>query len=225
MIFHEIDMTGKFYAQEVDALPTWTSSDKRRLLYLNTTGVYYVGGNTDWEAITTGGNNGYLSRITADTHIGTITPSADNSIDLGAIALRYANVYAVNFQGTTTTATYADLAEKYTTDQVYPVGTLMTITENEEFEMSATENTWDVVTGVVSDKPGFVMNADSVGQEIGQVGKTPIRVIGPTVKGGYLMNAGNGCAKMTSGTTDMIAIALESNDESDEKLVMSYLKL
>lgn len=225
MIFHEIDMTGKFYAQEVSTLPTWTSDDKRRLIYLNTTGVYYVGGDTAWEAITTGGNDGYISRTTADTHIGTITPSADNSINLGAVALRYANIYAVNFVGISTTATYADLAEKYTTDQVYPVGTLMTITENEEFEMSATDSVWDIVTGVISDKPGFVMNADSVGQEIGQVGKTPIRVIGSVVKGGYLTNAGNGCAKMTSGTTDIMAIALESNFEEDEKLVMSYLKL
>lgn len=225
MIFHEIEMTGKFFAQEVDALPSWTSSDKRRLLYLNTTGVYYMGGNASWEAMTTGGNGAYISASGSDVHAGTITPDTDNAYDLGATALRYANVYAVNFVGISSTSTYADLAEKYTTDQVYPVGTLMTITENEEFEMSATENTWDIVTGVISDKPGFVMNADSVGQEIGLVGKTPIRVVGSTVKGGYLMNAGGGCAKMTSGTTDIIAIALETNDDPDEKLIMSWLKL
>ena len=35
MIFHEIDMQGKIWVEEVDALPTWTTSDIRRLLYLD----------------------------------------------------------------------------------------------------------------------------------------------------------------------------------------------
>lgn len=223
MKFHEIEMGGKFWVEEVGSLPVWTSSDEKRILYYN--GSYYVGGSSSWGKLTTGGNDAYISASGSDIHAGTISPSVDNTIDLGTSSERYANVYAVNFVGTTTTATYADLAEKYTTDQTYPVGTLMTITENEEYEMSATDDPWDIVTGVISDKPGVILNADSVGQEIALVGKTPLRVIGPTVKGGFLMNAGNGCAKMTSGTSDMIAVALETNDEDEEKLVTSWLKL
>jgi len=223
MIFHEIEMTGKIWVQIVTSNPTWATTDKGRVIYNSTSGVYYVGGNAAWEAMTTGGNSAYISSLVDDTHNGDITPSGDNVLDLGASGLRYANVYAVNFQGTTTTATYADLAEKYTTDKDYPIGTLMTIPENPEFEMTSTNNEWDVVTGVISDKPGFIMNADGNGQPIAQVGKTPIRVVGPVEKGDYLTNNGNGVAVRTSGT--MIAIALETNNEEDEKLIMSWLKL
>lgn len=223
MIFHEIDMVGKIWVEEVTSLPVWSASDERRLVYYNDN--YYVGSSSGWETLTTGGNGAYISASGSDLHAGTIRPETDNTYDLGSANKRYSSVYAVSFEGITTTATYADLAEKYTMDKEYPVGTLMTITENEEFEMASTDETWDIVTGVISDKPGFLLNADCIGQPVALVGKTPVRVVGSVIKGGFLMNDGNGCAKMTSGTTDMMAIALETNMDEEEKLVMCLLKL
>lgn len=221
MKFHEIEMVGKFWVQEVTSLPTWTPADEKRVLYYNDT--CYVGGSTGWEQITTGGNDAYLSRLVDDTHNGDITPSGDNVLDLGASGLRYARVYAVSFEGVTTTATYADLAEKYTMDKEYSVGTLMTITPNEEFEMSQCTKEWEVVTGVISDSPGFLLNADSVGQPLALVGKTPVRVTGPIEKGDNLSSNGDGTAVRTSGS--MMAIALETNTDESEKLIMCLLKL
>lgn len=221
MRFHEIEMVGKFWVQEVTSLPTWTAADEKRVLYYNDT--CYVGGSTGWEQITTGGNGAYISALVDDTHNGDITPSGDSVLNLGSSGLRYANVYAVNFQGITTTATYADLAEKYTMDREYPVGTLMTITPDLEYEMSSCTKEWEVVTGVISDNPGFLLNADSVGQPVALVGKTPVRVTGSIEKGDYLQSNGDGTAVRTSGT--MMAVALETNEDESEKLVMCLLKL
>lgn len=223
MRFHEIEMVGKFWAQEVTSLPTWSAADEKRVLYNSTNGYLYVGGSAGWEMVTTGGNDAYISALVDDTHNGDLLPSGDNVLDLGSGSYRYANVYAVNFVGTTTTATYADLAEKYVMDKEYPVGTLMTITPDLEYEMSSCTKEWEVVTGVISDKPGFLMNADSIGQPVALAGKTPIRVTGPIEKGDYLQSNGDGTAVRTSGT--MMAVALETNEDEGEKLVMCLLKL
>ena len=216
-------MKGKFWVEEVDALPTWTSTDKRRIIYYNNN--YYVGGSNDWQMITIGGSDAYISAITDDTHSGDLSPSGDNVINLGSISKRYANVYAVNFQGTTTTATYADLAEKYTMDKEYPVGTVLKVSMENEYDMTIAENYWDFPAGVISDKPGFILNSNSKGIPVALVGKTPVRVVGPTFKSDYLTLNGNGTVTHTTGTQNVIAISLEDSVIEEEKLVMCLLKL
>ena len=84
-------------------------------------------------------------------------------------------------------------------------------------------NTWGVIAGVISDKPGFLLNADSIGQPVALVGKIPVRVKGEIEKGDYLSSNGDGTAVRTSGS--MMAIALETNLDEEEKLVMCLLKL
>jgi len=54
----------------------------------------------------------------------------------GAIAARdgSGDIYATVFRGLATSANYADLAEKYTTPEVYPVGTVVVINTGDESE-------------------------------------------------------------------------------------------
>lgn len=131
------------------------------------------------------------------------------------------NLNANLFQGTATSARYADLAEKYTTDQDYPVGTVMAVGGKEE---TRSANSSDIVIGVISEKPAYLMNSDIEGQAIGLKGRVPVRVLGPVLKGQAVYSYTNGVAS-TIKTTGLVGIALESNDTEGEKLVECVLKV
>jgi hypothetical protein len=113
MEFQEIDTTGKIWVQRLAAIPTWTTADKGRIIYNTANGYYYFGGASAWVIMTTGVNTNYISAIASDSHAGTITPTVNNTYNLGSATYKYANVYATNFQGISTSAKYADVAEKY----------------------------------------------------------------------------------------------------------------
>lgn len=107
-------------------------------------------------------------------------------------------VIAETFIGRSTTANYADLAEYYKADQDYAIGTLMSIETDEDAEHEVC--LWDEnkpYAGVISDKPGFTLNADEENREgswvkIALTGRVEIRctkVLGETTeinKGIYL---------------------------------------
>ena len=45
---HGLDLQGNFYIHEVPTLPTWTSGDKRRIIYVTADNKFYFGGNAAW---------------------------------------------------------------------------------------------------------------------------------------------------------------------------------
>lgn len=45
---HGLDLKGKIFIEEVAVRPTWTSSDKRRIIYVTNTDKFYFGGSADW---------------------------------------------------------------------------------------------------------------------------------------------------------------------------------
>lgn len=129
---------------------------------------------------------------------------------------------AVNLlYGTATSARYADLAEKYTTDKEYAVGTILTI--GGEQEATATTTFGQLALGPVSQNPAYLMNSDSEGQAIALKGRVPVRIVGAIVKGQPIC-ASNviGCA--TYGQVNTIGIALETNMDLEEKLVECFIK-
>ena len=132
------------------------------------------------------------------------------------------NLAANVFNGTSTSARYADLAEKYVTDKEYPVGTLMMI--GGDAEATACENEHGICIGVISTKPAYLMNSEAEGQAVALVGRVPVRITGPVNKGEPVHVAENGTASV-EGKGDMIGIALESNDRHEETLVECILKL
>lgn len=87
-----------------------------------------------------------------------------------------------------TSALYADLAEKFETDQVYPVGTVIVIGGEKEATQSTVEHDTKVI-GVISDKPSYLMNAGALGQPIGLTGRVPCRVIGKVQRGDILVTS------------------------------------
>lgn len=68
MDFYNIIMKGQFFVEILESLPTWTSSDKGRLVYDSTTNSVYFGTNTRWSAggILEGGVTGQTLRKKSD---------------------------------------------------------------------------------------------------------------------------------------------------------------
>lgn len=133
------------------------------------------------------------------------------------------NLTANVFNGTATSARYADLAEKYTTDKEYPVGTVVVIAgANETAECTASYMISQPAVGVVSDKPAYTMNSESSGQAIALVGRVPVRVIGPVLKGQQIMAGLDG--KAIVGTINPIGQALETNGYYGEVIVECLIK-
>lgn len=122
------------------------------------------------------------------------------------------NLLANTFDGTATAAQYADLAEKYLADIQYDVGTVVCIGGEKEIT-AATYG--DRAIGIVSGKPGFIMNSHLEGGTLVALkGRVPVKVQGTVKKGDKLVPAQNmyGAASAANKTdTDYFAIALEDH--------------
>jgi hypothetical protein len=177
------------------------------------------------------------SNVYADTFTGEATRAGTLKVDnssnyreartsatANTVAVRDAtgNIAANLFQGTATQAQYADLAEKYTTDQEYSVGTVMAVGGTAEARAAKVN---DLAIGVISLEPAFMMNSDlEHGQYIGLKGRVPVRVTGPVSKGQAVYAWQDGIAS-TIASNGLVGIALETNNDEDEKLVECVLKV
>lgn len=136
------------------------------------------------------------------------------------IAARDANadLTARIFNGTATSARYADLAEKYLADKDYEPGTVVMIGGEKEVT-SADVNTRAI--GVVSTSPAFMMNKDlEGGTYIALKGRVPCKVYGAVKKGDRLVAGPGGAAIAAHGNyANVFAIALESNNDLNVKIV------
>lgn len=151
--------------------------------------------------------------LTLTPTVSAITKTGTNGTgDIGQTGNRFGTIY-----GTASSAKYADLAEKYTTDKEYPAGTVVVISEEEGFECKQSWISGQYALGVVSTNPAFLMNDEADGQPIALKGRVPVRVIGPIRKGQRIMAAPNGAAK--AGNDNVIGQALETNLDPSEKLV------
>jgi hypothetical protein len=131
---------------------------------------------------------------TIDATTGNIYPSSNASVNIGTTAAYFNNVYAVNFLGTSTTAKYADLAERYTSDANYEPGTVVDFGGDREVTLSNIDSS-PSVAGVVSTNPAYMMNSDSDGLYIALVGRVPTKVTGPVRKGQMMVSNGDGTAR------------------------------
>ena len=132
------------------------------------------------------------------------------------------NMSAVVFNGTATSARYADLAEKYLPDTDYEVGTVMVVGGEKEI----TACRWGQrAVGVISANPAFMMNTDlEGGVYVALKGRVPVKVVGTVKKGDRLIASNNGCAVAgVPHSNDVFAIALESSDNQEQKLIEAVI--
>ena len=142
-----------------------------------------------------------------------VKTGTNGSGDIGQSANRFSIIY-----GTSTSARYADLAEKYTTDQEYEAGTVIVVASAGDAEGTASYTTGQRVLGVVSTNPAFIMNDDLDGQAIALRGRVPVKVVGPIRKGQALICNQDGKG-IYGDTNNSFAIALETNEDHSVKLV------
>jgi hypothetical protein len=155
-----------------------------------------------WELTTDGTNYsviGDASALPGNTTIGgNLTPTTDNTLNLGSSSFKFNTVYATTFNGQATTAQYADLAENYQADKAYEPGTVVEFGGAEEVTIAAPGSAR--IAGVVSSAPGFLMNSGLRGANVVAVaftGRVPCKVTGAVRKGDMLVASGNGHATVT----------------------------
>ena len=145
--------------------------------------------------------------------------SGNNLNDKTLVDIR-ANV----FHGKATTSEYADLAENYTTDKEYPVGTVICV--GGEHEATAT-TPGSMPIGVISDKPAYLMNSAGEGQAVALKGRVPVLIAGKIDKGDlvYVSSIDGTASKLADDGANLVGIALENNADNEVKLVECVLKV
>ena len=129
------------------------------------------------------------------------------------------------FQGTATSAQYADLAEKYTADADYAPGTVVILGGDAEVTQCTTYADTRVA-GIVSTDPAYLMNSHQKGEFVVAValqGRVPCRVKGTIRKGDLLVTGSTpGVAQKFTGTYypgTIIGKAIESHEGAEEGII------
>lgn len=130
-------------------------------------------------------------------------------------------------------ATYADLAERFESDTVYPVGTVVEIGGANEVT-AVVEDLSEKVFGVVSNTAAYLMNSmagdDETHPPIALSGRVTVRVVGHINKGDRLVSAGNGLGRaakpneVNAFNTFGRALAKKTTDEEGTILAVVLAK-
>ena len=130
---------------------------------------------------------------------------ADTDTELEAATL--VDIRANVVHATSTSAQYADLAERYATDTPLAVGDVVKLGGSEEVTICE-EQMSDQVFGVVSEAPAFLMNAEAGDNQthpmIALKGRVLVKLQGTAQPGDRIVSAGNGEAKV-AGIEDCTA--------------------
>ena len=147
-----------------------------------------------------------------------IEPDTDATYDIGTSLKGYNTVYAK-----ATSAQYADLAEVYTSDSQYDVGTVVVFGGDAEITQSKLAND-TAVAGVISEDPAYLMNSGSEGQPVALVGKVKCKVHGMISKGDLLTTSGEhpGHAKkaMSPVLGSIVGKAMEDSTTAGESVIL-----
>lgn len=153
--------------------------------------------------------------------VGGVYQTASSSTSPNTIVARdnSGNVSAGTFNGAATTSYYADLAEKYLTDNKYEPGTVVSVGGTAEVTAAVAG---DTPIGVVSTQPGYMMNSElKGGTYIALKGRVPVKVVGPVTKGDRMIPTETGNARSSCDSIDLgvFAISLETSNHRGVKLV------
>lgn len=154
------------------------------LRYVPTDDVFTIGGT-----ITLRGSNGGIT-VSGNILPGTNNPT-DSGQNIGASTNRWNTVWASTFNGTATTALYADLAENYLGDAHYEPGTVLVFGGDEEVTLCNIKGSRRIA-GVVSTNPAYLMNSALEGEHVIAValqGRVPCKVLGRVEKGDLLVTS------------------------------------
>lgn len=200
-----------------------SSTSGNGFIVRGTTGTGYartlVAGNSIEITNTDGTGGNPTIGLTLAPTVTSITKTGTNgSGDVGQTGNRFNVLY-----GRSTSATYADLAERYTTDKEYIPGTVIVVALSNDVDATQSFEVGQRVIGVVSTNPAHVMNDECDGQAIGLTGRLPVLVNGPIKKGQTIISTPDGKAMVGDGP-NVFGQALETNLDAGVKLVECIIK-
>lgn len=184
-----------------------------------------------------GGNTYHEVSIISDNSIPVAAFSSDNDFTVNVadpMAVHFPNgiktgvtlsaTSGSKFHGTATTAEYADLAELYSSDELYQPGTVVKLGGDAEVTQT-TEKRDEEVFGVVSTEPAYLMNSTLQGTTVAVAlaGRVPCKVEGEVKKGQRLTSSDTpGVAQVAdedSTQWQIIGRALEDKTTSEVGLI------
>jgi len=123
-----------------------------------------------------------------------IVNGAGNAVgNIGSSSSYFNKVFAQS-----TTALYADVAERFASDEIYEPGTVVELGGSAEITR-VRHDASDSVFGVISTRPAFTMNGgagdDDTHPPVAMTGRVPVKVTGIVNKGDRLISAGAGMAR------------------------------
>ena len=132
-------------------------------------------------------------------------------------------------KGTALNALWGDVAEYYKCNKNEVLSPGMLVRFGGEYEITKTKPNGREVFGVISSKPGIILNDESkeIGEKVALVGKVPVRIIGKVEKfDEIVLSETLGVGRVKKNDSEKtIAIALEANANENEKLVKCVTKL
>lgn len=174
------DSDGRLLVSGNDVILRNQTSDGNLLIQINDGGVNTTVLNINGANATVG--------VTSITNLG-----ANATGNIGSSSNYFNTVFA-----TATTALYADVAERFETDQIYEPGTVVELGGVKEITMVRNELS-DSVFGVISTRPAFTMNGgagdNNTHPPVAMTGRVPVKTVGQVRKGDRLVSAGNGIAR------------------------------
>ena len=173
--------------------------------------------------ITMYGANG-MTAIAGTTTVNTagrataIVNGAGNAVgNIGSSSSYFNTVFAQ-----ATTALYADVAERFASDEIYEPGTVVELGGSAEITRVQFDAS-DKVFGVISTRPAFTMNGGAGDNDthppVAMTGRVPVKVTGIVNKGDRLISAGDGMARAAqpgeATSFNVIGRALSSKSTTD----------
>ena len=158
---------------------------------------------------------------------GAILPTSNTTVNLGSTGMWFNTFYGVSVQ-----AQYADLAERFETDQPYDPGTVVALGGVKEITAAVDDLSEDVF-GVISTRAAYLMNgaagSDATHPPVAVNGRVPVRVIGRIRKGDRLVSAGNGLARAGAKNElspfNVIGRSLQDKTDTGEGVIEAIVKL
>lgn len=142
---------------------------------------------------------------------------ADGVGNIGSSTTGFNTVHAKS-----TSAQYADVAEKYSTDAIYEAGTVVVIGGDAEATQS-TQAKDHKVLGIISTEPAVKMNQSTEGQDVALLGRVPCKVVGQINRGDLLVSSATpGHAQTWDGEYapgSIVGKALEAKDTDDAGVI------
>ena len=136
-------------------------------------------------------NTGAFTTVSVTSSTTAISNAGTNGVgNIGALGAGFNTLFAL-----AANAANADLAELYESDLMYAPGTVVEF--GGDHEITEAKANSKRIAGIISTKPGYLMNSEATGQfmlPVALQGRVPCKAIGPIRKGDMLISAGDGYA-------------------------------